>query len=709
MRTGHAATLRRLRPSVETGRTRPGRDVPPGWVARPQLVQALIDARLVPLTLIVAPPGYGKSTLLHEWGEHDDREFAWLTPAQSTRLALAVRRIRRRYARFVVVVDDAHLVESGALRIGVDAALAELPAGSAIALASRRELDLPIGRLRAHRLLSELRVEQLAMDCYEGATLLRQMGVERDVEEVQALVDHTDGWPAALYLAALTLYDHPDGLSSFGGEHHILSEYLKDEVLDPMPDDLRAFAIRTSVLDELSGAICDVVLDRDGSALVLDELARTSPLLVAVDPAHRRYRWHAIVREALVDRLERIDPGLEHTLRLRASGWCSDHGDPDGAIDHAAVARDAALTGGLLWRNILAYVTCGRGARVRRWLGNFDGDTIASHPSLALSAAFSALAAGDLHDAERLSRVAAAGLERSGRNAHPPSLQTGLAVIESIGAHDGPWRMADIALSAAESEPEDSPWRGVCLLLRAVATYLRGDRASAERQLDECIRLNSAGVPAFAALCLAQRAIVAVESEDWDLAAELTDRAAMLVEEWGLTSDPLSALTFAAAAASRAHHGRIDEAKRDLRRGSDLLASVGDFVPWYGAQARILLAHASLSLADAVGARTLLAEASRFARKTPGAVVFSSWFDRAWAHMDTLAETSLAGPSSLTIAELRILRFLPSHRSFREIALQLGVSSNTVKTQAHAVYRKLGAASRSEAVAQAMEAGLLGG
>jgi LuxR family maltose regulon positive regulatory protein len=334
---------------------------------------------------------------------------------------------------------------------------------------------------------------------------------------------------------------------------------------------------------------------------------------------------------------------------------------------------------------------------------------IAGHPSLALSASFSALAAGDFPDAERLARVAAAALERSRRKGQPSSLRAGLAVIESIGAHDGPERMADIALAAAESEPEDSPWRPVCLLLRSIATYLRGDRASAERELDESIRLSGAGVPAFAALCLSQRTMVAVDTGDWDLAAELTDRAAMLIEEWGLTADPMSALTFAAAAASRAHHGRIDEAKRDLRRGSDLLASLGDFVPWYGAQARILLAHASLSLADAVGARTLLAEASRFARKTPGAVVFSSWFDRAWAHLDTVAETSLSGPSSLTIAELRILRFLPSHRSFREIALQLGVSSNTVKTQAHAVYRKLGAASRSEAVAQATEAGLLGG
>jgi LuxR family maltose regulon positive regulatory protein len=201
--------------------------------------------------------------------------------------------------------------------------------------------------------------------------------------------------------------------------------------------------------------------------------------------------------------------------------------------------------------------------------------------------------------------------------------------------------------------------------------------------------------------------MVAVEQEDWDTAAELTDRADTLVRGGELAECPLSALVFAASAAVRAHHGRVDEAKRDLRCGVELLGPLGDCMPWYGAEARILLAHASLRLADLVRARSLLAEASRLARKTPDAVIFAGWFDQAWAYMDTLAESTLSGPSSLTIAELRILRFLPSHRSFREIATQLGVSANTVKTQAHSVYRKLGAASRSEAVARASEAGLL--
>src|SRR5947209_7301886 len=282
-----------------------------------------------------------------------------------------------------------------------------------------------------------------------------------------------------------------------------------------------------------------------------------------------------------------------------------------------------------------------------------------------------------------------------------------MRVIEAMIAHDGVAAMRELAAGACDAEPEGSVWRPLCMLLTGVATHLQGDRVAAELALEQSTRLSTDRAPTVCSLALAQRAMIAIELEDWDLAAELTDRGTALIAAAGLETDPLSALILAAAAAARSHHGRIDEAKSDMRTSIDLLAELGDFVPWYGAEARILLAHASLWLADVVGARTLLAQASRFARRVPGAEIFSPWFDHAWAYMDTLGEASLAGPSSLTIAELRILRFLPSHRSFREIGAQLGVSANTVKTQAHAVYRKLGAASRSEAVVRATQAGLL--
>jgi LuxR family maltose regulon positive regulatory protein len=391
---------------------------------------------------------------------------------------------------------------------------------------------------------------------------------------------------------------------------------------------------------------------------------------------------------------------------LRASGWYSGRGDTRRATDQAAAARDAQLTGELLWPHILDHLTQGRDGLVRGWLSNFGDGVIADHPPLTLSASLSALLAGNVNDARQWSRVTEAALERR-NGCDVRSLATGLAVIDAVTSVDGLRRMAELETRAAASEPEVSTWRPICALLAGVARHLQGDRAAAELLLDEGIRLAANRAPVLSALCLAQRAMIAIEREDWPLAADLTDRAAMVVDEWRLSSDPLLAVVFSVLAASRAHEGRIDESKRDLRSGIKLLEELGDFVTWYAAEARILLAHASLRLADVVAARTLLAEASRFARRARGATIFSAWFDQAWADMDTLAETSLAGPSSLTIAELRVLRFLPSHRSFREIGAQLGVSANTVKTQAHAVYRKLGAASRSEAVVRATQAGLL--
>jgi LuxR family transcriptional regulator, maltose regulon positive regulatory protein len=169
---------------------------------------------------------------------------------------------------------------------------------------------------------------------------------------------------------------------------------------------------------------------------------------------------------------------------------------------------------------------------------------------------------------------------------------------------------------------------------------------------------------------------------------------------------PASALVFAVAAATRTHLDRLDEAKRDALRGLHLLG--GHDVPWYAAQTRIMLARAAVGLSDTVRARELLADASRLARRVPDAVVFSRWLDENWERIDAVAESALIGPATLTIAELRILRFMPSHRSFREIGQLLGVSVNTVKSQAHAVYRKLGASSRSEAVVNATRVGLLG-
>jgi LuxR family transcriptional regulator, maltose regulon positive regulatory protein len=694
-------TASRARIAVEGGPRLAGAS--PGLVGRAGLVRRLSRRADASLVVIVAPPGYGKSMLLSAWERRDPRRFVWLSAAEPE--------VRHPRERCVLVLDDAHFAAPDLLRRAVDVAMTELPAGSTLALASRTEPALPLGRLRAQRRLVEVRADDLALTPAEATTLLRRSGLELDVGAVQTLVQRTEGWPAALYLASLSAHEQEDTASAVNhlrGDDHRLAEYFRDDVLSALSPGQLQFAVRTSVLDELSGPLCDTVLDQSGSGLMLRDLEQTSPLLHPIDPAHERYRWHGLVRESLQAELRRSECEMAPTLHLRASSWYLSRGGTDRAIDHAVAAHDRDRSGDMLWAAVMEYVSGGRNALVQRWLAEFTREELVGHPPLGLAAAYSFLFAGDLAQARHLAVAVTAATEREGDVAATSSLGAGLAGIEAMVAPAGVGRMAEAASCACRLEPIDGPRRPIYLFLHGTALYLSGERAAAEPLLDEAAELSAAPAPVVMSMCLAQAAMIAIERRDWDGAADLTDRARRVVEERGLVDYPVCALAFAASAAARARAGRADEAKQDLRRGIDLLTMLGDFVPWYGAEARILLAHASLWLADVVGARALLAEASRLARRAHGAVIFQQWFDDAWSYIDAFAEERLAGPSSLTIAELRILRFLPSHRSFREIAAHLGVSSNTVKTQAHAVYRKLGAASRSEAVGRATDAGLLG-
>jgi LuxR family maltose regulon positive regulatory protein len=203
------------------------------------------------------------------------------------------------------------------------------------------------------------------------------------------------------------------------------------------------------------------------------------------------------------------------------------------------------------------------------------------------------------------------------------------------------------------------------------------------------------------ALCLTQLAVAALEDDDSQEAARLTARALDCLPE---RTPPL---TCAVSALAWSEAGDVARARSHAAEARRRLARRGEGAPWYEAEARILLARALLRLSDAESARRLLSDTSRALRRTPDAVVLRRWTEDAWARADMFAVGAVVGPANLTTAELRVLRFLPSHLSFREVGARLHISANTVKTQAHAVYRKLGASSRSEAVARAREVGLV--
>jgi LuxR family maltose regulon positive regulatory protein len=308
---------------------------------------------------------------------------------------------------------------------------------------------------------------------------------------------------------------------------------------------------------------------------------------------------------------------------------------------------------------------------------------------------------------EHWASAAERGLAHAAASDRTRSQTAAIAVLRALVARNGIARMGEEAAAACALVSDDMPWRAPCLLLQGAASHLCGNREDARPQLEEGARCAAVAAPSIQVLCLAQLAVLAVEQEDWNAAEMLASRARRQLGRVGLTDYPVSALVLVVSALVRAQRGRVDDAQRDAREGLRLLAELADFTPWYDAEARLMLARAALRLSDLVGARTLLDEASRVAGRAPDAVLLGTWLAESWAQADSFSAAAILGPSSLTTAELRVLRLLPTHLSFREIAGRMHVSANTIKTQAHAVYRKLDASSRTEAVSNARLVGLL--
>jgi LuxR family transcriptional regulator, maltose regulon positive regulatory protein len=665
--------------------------------------------------LLVAPAGYGKTTLLAEWAACDGRRFAWIDLAagehDSDRLVASVRRtVHDTQPPTVLVVDNAHLVSTPETFEALDAVARQMPSGSQLALASRCEPGLPVGTLRAHRRVFELRTGDLAMTRSEASVLLTAAGVHLASDGLDRLMDRTEGWPAGLYLAALSLRAQPSvdaALSRFAGDDQVVADYLRDELMAKLEPESVDFLLRTSILDTLSGPLCDAVLGHGGSGRILGTLARSNVLLVSLDRGCTSYRYHPLFREMLHSELRRLDPEREPRLHARASTWHEEHGDLDSAIHHAVAAGDPEHSGELLWRHAGSYIGHGRNDALGDWLNHFNDDQLAAVPSLAVAAASSRLAAGHGDQARHWTSTAAHNLARRPSSRRSP-LGGAVLLLRAVLAERGLAHMGRDAERACSLAEEHGESRSFSRLVAGASHQLAGDRARARAALDDGARSSAVAAPHVQALCLAQLALLEIDGDDWDAAAILTERARSRVEGCGLAEYPTVALVYAVSALTRSHSGPVAEADRDLRTASGLVDQLVDFIPWYEAETRVTLARASLGLSNVAGARSLLTEAARLVRRIPESPTLRAWVTEACSQLE--AATGSAGDGlTLTAAELRVLRMLPTHLSFPAIAKQLFVSPNTVKTHVRALYRKLGASSRSEAVSHAAAAGLLDG
>jgi LuxR family maltose regulon positive regulatory protein len=688
---------------------------PPGIVPRLPLVRWLTAAQ-APIAMLVAPAGYGKTTLLAEWAARDEREFTWLSAkalaadgdGAVASFARLVEDLRSAGRPHVVVLDDAHrLATHVSMRRLADVAVG-LPEGSCLALASRRQLAVPVARLRAHRLLVELGPRELAMGRLEAAMLLDGTGVRLEAEQVDRLVAATEGWPAGLYLAALAIQEQDgdaDAVERLTGADRLIAGYLRSEVLAEVSPDEATFLRRTSILETLTAPLCDAVLRSRGSAAMLERLVRGPAPLEPVDRGDTAVRCNRLMAEMLRADLERLEPALVPALHRRAADWHARHGDQRDAVAHAVASGDGARTGRLLWALAPRAAARGRAGEVGRWLERLPSAQLREQPELALTAAAWHLAGARRDEAEHWGEAAERALGAGDVEGEPAAAA---AMVRACVAREGMDAMARDAARARTLTTRGGAWLGLADLLEGVARHLSGEPAEAEPLLEEGVRRASGEAPIVAAACHAQLALLAVDGGDGDGAVSRAEAA-----RTALTAVPTTpvghALVLAVAAAVAADRGDVVAARRDSDLALRLLTALAEFTPWYVAEAQIALARAEIRLSRAETARGLLTAAARNAAHVPDAPVLGRWLHEAWERADAFAAGATGTGPVLTIAELRVLRFLPSHLSFREIGGRLHLSTNTVKTQALAVYRKLDVSCRSDAVARGRSVGLIDG
>lgn len=468
----------------------------PGFVARPRLIARLNDELARRLILVCAPAGFGKTALLAAWAASGQRLVAWLSldegdddPARFWRhVAAALERARPGISGRVapllrqpspqsfdgvitavinelaaqpdddpvpLVLDDYHLIGSQAVHAGVAFLLEHLPPGMRLVIATRSDPPLRLGRLRARGGLAELRASDLQFSTEEATTLLREAAgpAARPLTStaVAVLTAKTEGWAAGLQLVGLSLQNQDDPgafVAALSGSHRHVLDYLAEEVLDRQDPQVRGFLLETSVLDQLSGDLCDAVTGRDGGQAMLEGIERAGLFLLPLDEVRGWWRYHHLFADLLRGRLEAEQPGRAVALHRAAAAWSAEHGLIDEAVRHASAAGEHRLGAELIERHFDAAYFTGENATLQRWLSTLPREVARSRPRLALARAFITLTGGDLAAAE--AAIAEIRLDRE---------EAGESFQPSVGADES--FITNVPAAAA--------------IARAWLAYLRGD------------------------------------------------------------------------------------------------------------------------------------------------------------------------------------------------------------------------------------------
>ena len=726
-------------------------NVRPEWVQRPALVQRLADAN-ARLVLVDAPAGFGKTVAVAQWRASaiENRPFAWVSLDQGDNdpgrlwwhLVCALQRaipeigteeilsaLRQQVAEVtgivlpilvnelaalqtpvVVVLDDYHVIQEPACHQQIEFLLDHLPPLVQLVLVTRADPPLSLGRLRAAAAMVEIRARDLRFTADQAATLVQAVAdVQLSEPDLAVLVQRTEGWPAGVYLAALSLRGHPcphTFVHQFTGENRFVLDFLAEEVLSRLSRKVRQFLARTSVLSRFCAPLCDAVTGTGNSVEILDILERENLFIVPLDDTRQWFRYHHLFAQVLRSQLARTEPEVVPALHRRASAWHHRHGSADEAISHAIAAGDLALATDLIANYWFAYADSGQVATVHEWLRSLGDDQIAASPVAAHCAAWAAALSGDRQSARRWLPVIDAGQHDGRLPDGMRSLRFSAALLRGVYGFEGLRGMRDSAATAAELEDDPaSPWYALAKAAFGFSLYMSAEPKLAAGPLEEAAR-NKAALPLTQIVAMSTLALIEAETGVLARARELAQAARTLAQRDDLRRTPSASLARVAAGAVYAAEGRVSEARAELEQALLSRRRIADSSPWPTLKATLLLAQVLLGAGDQADAAVRVNEAK---------VILGALPDGAGAHWAQVAalERRLASPrhaaphaEPLTEREVAVLRLLGSSLSLREIGQELFVSANTVKTHTQAIYRKLGVSARHDAVVRGNQRGI---
>ena len=640
----------------------------PGVVPRPRLAQQLDEGLGRGLVLVCAPAGYGKTVLLADWVQRTPQPAAWLSldagdndPARFWRHAIAaLDRVRPGIGEQVgpllgppapasfdglvtalinelaepgaddvrLVLDDYHAIGAQPVHSSLEFLLEHRPPGLDLVLASRTDPPLSLARLRARGQLMELRSADLRFTAGEAAALLQQVASGHVLPHavVTALASRTEGWAAGLQLAALSLRGQPDVagfVAAFTGSHRYVLDYLAEEVLERQPVRVREFLLETSVLERLSGALCDAVTSRPGSQALLEQIEREGLFLVPLDEVRGWWRYHHLFADLLRARLEQ-EPGRVAELHRRAAAWHEDHGLADEAIRHAAAAGEMTWAAQLIERHFdRVYSYRGEGATIQRWLSALPHDLAWSRPRLLLAQAQVTATSGHLDEVEPLLEAAERVAASVPQEPFEPTVGRADSLLVNIPAHialhrsylaqlrgdaEGTATFARQAL--AELHPGEWMLNSTIQGFLAVAEWLRGQLAEAERAFVSSLagwqETDQLTVTVWAAYSLAQ---VQRGRGRLNAAARTSERALDVTEVPGRPVQPAAGLGHIGLAEVAYQRDELDSALRHANEGIALCRQWVYVLPL--ASGLVTLAWVRQSTGDPAGAMAAMREAGQ--------------------------------------------------------------------------------------------------